>query len=275
MTMTDPAKPIIAVGIGNSSVQVGFFQSTASLKENPLPIPIPVRHLSFEVAGSEWSGPEGLAEAIPDGTPKDTPWFVASVNRKSAANVSSWVSANFPKANLHMLKNSQFPIEILTDRPEKVGTDRIAAATAVRQLKGENTCAVFVDAGTAITVNALDHEGRFLGGAILPGTTTASRALNKSTDQLPEVLVRADQPEPDAIGSDTHPAIASGVYWGSIGAVQMLIGRMFAELPSMLAPRDVFVTGGFGAAIARRLQAKAIYVPHLVLSGIALAAANI
>ena len=168
---------VIAVGIGNTSVQVGYF-STESIRKTDT-IPIPTTHLSFEVAGDEWNGPEGLAEAIPAGASEGTPWFVASVNRKSAASVTTWLESEFPNAEVRMLQNAEFPIDILTDHPDKVGTDRVAAATAVGRLKLENKCAIFADAGTAITVNAIDSRGRFLGGAILPGTMTSSRALNK------------------------------------------------------------------------------------------------
>lgn len=266
----------IAVGIGNTSVQIGIFGAVAAAasSESAIPIPVPANHLTFPVASGEWTGPAGLAKAIPDDLPKDTPWFIASVNRPTATEIINWLDATQPDATVHLLKNSQFPIEILTDRPDAVGTDRIAAATAVKQLKQKNNAAIFADAGTAITVNAISREGKFLGGAILPGTTTASRALNKSTDQLPEVIVRADQPEPAFIGSDTHPAIASGVYWGAIGAVRELMGRMTTELTDTTTPPDLFVTGGFGPALAKHLDLNVTYIPHLVLSGIALAADN-
>lgn len=210
--------------------------------------------------------------------PDQTPWYIASVNRTSLAAIHDWVAANRPGAKAIQLKNSDFPIKLAVDRPDAVGTDRVAGATAVNVLRkatDKNACAIFSDAGTAITVNALDENGTFLGGAILPGTTTASRALNKSTDQLPEVRVRADQDEPTAIGSDTNPAIASGIYWGSVGAVQMLIQRMASEFPNAKSfdrTRDVYITGGFGPALAQHLEPSATYIPHLVLSGIALAA---
>ena len=263
----------IAVGIGNTSVQIGIFGDD-SAPESRLRIPVPTNHLTFPVAAGEWAGPVGLSKANPKELSKDTPWYIASVNRPTATEIITWLGETHPDAKVHLLKNSQFPIEILTDLPEKVGTDRIAAATAVRKLKQDGNCAIFADAGTAITVNAINAEGKFLGGAILPGTTTASRALNKSTDQLPEVLVRADQPQPASIGSDTHPAIASGVYWGAIGAVRELMGRMTTELTDSKTPPDLYVTGGFGPALAEHLNLNATYIPHLVLSGIALAADN-
>ena len=70
----------------------------------------------------------------------------------------------------------------------------------------------------------------------------------------------------------------SGLYWGAVGAMRELIARLTVGLDEA----QVFLTGGAAPAVAELLADQsgnssaqgAIYVPHLTLSGIALAAAD-
>ena len=157
--------------------------------------------------------------------------------------------------------------------------DRLAAAVAANALRDPQKPAIVIDAGTAMTVNAISKSGVFLGGAILPGVATSLIALAKATQQLPQVEFHFRSPDesPEPIGKETHDAIRSGVYWGLVGAAQELARRM-SSVTNETA--QVFVTGGFGPWLATELTAMAPqhgfadckYVPHLVLSGVAIAA---
>ena len=253
---------LIAVGVGNTSLQLGFFDGAHS----PESIPVPQKQHSVSSRSQDWSG---LRAAIPAGVPLNVPWYVASVFHDAAESVRRWVQQQFPESDFVMLRNEDFSIPLDVLQPPCVGTDRVAAAVAVNRLRDPGRPAIFVDAGTAITVNALSPEGHFLGGAILPGTTTSGQALASSTDQLPEIQITADN-LPAAMGKDTGQAIRSGIYWGSVGAVKELTARVAAE--AGFATPQVFVTGGFGPALASQLGRDAQYNPHLVLSGVAMAA---
>jgi type III pantothenate kinase len=67
--------------------------------------------------------------------------------------------------------------------PAQLGADRWAGVIAAWHLYG---CAcVVVNAGTTMTVDALSHEGVFLGGVIVPGLTLMRRSLASGTAQLP------------------------------------------------------------------------------------------
>jgi type III pantothenate kinase len=103
----------------------------------------------------------------------------------------------------------------------------------------------------------------------------SARALAQQTDALPLVAVdRLEQP-PSALGKSTVPAIQAGLYWGAVGALRELMGRLSSSLAK---PPDVFVTGGASPQVAELLATGSDmavrHVPHLVLAGIALAAAG-
>ena len=72
------------------------------------------------------------------------------------------------------------------DHPSRLGADRWAALAGARSrvLQGPPRPALVVMVGTAVTVDALDAQGRFIGGLILPGFGLMLRALEMGTAGL-------------------------------------------------------------------------------------------
>jgi type III pantothenate kinase len=152
---------------------------------------------------------------------------------------------------------STIPMATTLLRPDRAGSDRLLAAWAASTLHGNPV--IVVDLGTATTVDVVDGDGFFLGGAILPGLTLAADSLAEGTAKLSRIDI--DLPD-EAVGADTATAIQSGVVIGHIGAVRELIARMRARLgerPGSTRPRSsaspgpgraarVIVTGGHAAA---------------------------
>ena len=60
----------------------------------------------------------------------------------------------------------------------------------------------------------------------------------------------------------------AGLFWGAVGGIREMIGRLAAEGGGV---PEVYLTGGAGPAVADLLGAEAMHVPHLTLAGIALA----
>lgn len=129
-----------------------------------------------------------------------------------------------------------------TRQPASVGLDRLFAARGAWEcVRGP---AVVVDAGTALTVDAMvpDPERdlpRFLGGAIAPGPQLLAEALARGGARL-----FAFEPEPGApaLGRDSLEAMRAGVSVGFAGAALRLVARVAAEAGLESAP--VLVTGG-------------------------------
>jgi len=147
--------------------------------------------------------------------------------------------------------------------PERVGVDRLLNALAAYD-RSRGPC-VIVDAGSAITVDAVDAKGSFLGGAIVPGPEMQAHALHEHTALLP--FVPFAKPE-SALGQDTEQAIQSGLYWGGIGAVVELV-RQISKHAGEHA--EIFVTGGHGRLLASETMGLFTFDEHLTLRGIRLA----
>ena len=144
---------------------------------------------------------------------------------------------------LTVVAASHIPISTALARPDRTGPDRLLAAWAASRLYGSPV--IVVDLGTATTVDAVDADGFFLGGAIAPGLGLAADALAEGTARLPRIEVHLPD---EAIGTDTASAIASGVVIGHIGVVRELALRMHAKTADPAAPTKVVITGGYSEA---------------------------
>ncbi len=144
---------------------------------------------------------------------------------------------------LTVVAPSHIPISTMLPRPDRAGPDRLLAAWAASMLYGSPS--IVVDLGTATTVDAVDADGFFVGGAILPGLELAAATLGEGTARLPVVEVELPA---ETIGDDTTSAIQSGVVIGHIGAVRELVTRMRAQISRIGTTTHVIVTGGFAEA---------------------------
>jgi len=115
------------------------------------------------------------------------------------------------------------PIGLDVEEPGRVGTDRLLSALGALRLHGA-PCVV-VSAGTAVTVDLVDAEGRFAGGAIAPGFGLAARALHEGAAMLPLVAVEDAPPDAPCPGRDTTEALQRGIYWFCAGGVRCLVRR--------------------------------------------------
>ena len=94
------------------------------------------------------------------------------------------------------------------DHPNRLGVDRWVALIGARHRVLERGAArpvLVVMVGTAVTVDALDETGRFLGGLILPGFGLMLRALEMGTAGL-----KAPTGEAVEFPTNTSDALMSG-----------------------------------------------------------------
>jgi type III pantothenate kinase len=200
-----------------------------------------------------------------------TTLLVASVHDTAAARLEvavAEVSATGQRPiRVRRVSREHLPIVIDVDEPQRVGIDRIAAAAAVAVAKDAGRPAVVVDCGTATTVDLVSADGRFLGGAILPGPELLSRALAEGTSRLPAVAALDQGGLPAMPGRSTQAAIAAGIGFGMRGAVARLVAEATASLGGT---PELFLTGG-SRGIVRDAMPAAVEIPDLVLHGLALA----
>jgi type III pantothenate kinase len=267
------ARELIAVDIGNSRLKAGRFHPEAT-PESSLPEPVDILSLPIVNKTGEFDS-DRFRVWCDKHTTNHVSVLVASVHRGAAARlkdtVAGWIEHSQRDVVLRQLSYRDVPLEIHVDEPARVGIDRLLAAQAANRLRRHGEPAIIVGLGTAITVDLLESDGAFAGGAILPGIAMSARALAADTDALPHVDPALIESPPLAVGKSTTAAIESGLVWGTVGAIRELI----SQFSSMLSTSpELFVTGGASALIVGQFTIASGYrvhhVPHLVLAGIAL-----
>jgi type III pantothenate kinase len=254
--------PIIAVDIGNARIKLGAFDA-------PLgdALPEPTATLALDGRRPAWESIFRWLQGFPSG---QVSWWIGSVNRPTTTRMLDWLRDIRPQNAVTLLAADDLPLQVDLPRPDMVGVDRLLDAVAANRLRTPDRPAVVVDVGTAITIDAVSADGVFQGGAILPGVAMAARALHEWTDLLPLSDLSELSEPPPAVGTDTRQAMRSGLFWGPVGAIRELVGRLSE---GAAGKPDVFLTGGAGPAVARLLGKTTRHVPHLTLSGIAISAA--
>jgi len=113
------------------------------------------------------------------------------------------------------------------DHPNRLGADRWTALVGARHRvlsRGAPRPALVVMVGTAVTVDALDAEGRFIGGLILPGFGLMLRALEMGTAGL-----KAPTGEAVDFPTNTSDALMSGGSYAIAGAIEGMQRRLAAR----------------------------------------------
>jgi type III pantothenate kinase len=155
------------------------------------------------------------------------------------------------------------PILLALESPDLVGVDRVcSAAAAYDQIRAACVIASF---GTAITIDCVNDEGVFMGGAILPGLALQAKALHTGTAALPEVTIETTG---TVFGASTEQAIRNGILYGAAGALREITERYATDLKAW--PRLV-VTGGQAEIVSRQCDFVDDVVPDLCVRGIGLA----
>ena len=214
-------------------------------------------------------GEEGLQHALAsawDGLEK--PRAVVYCAVAPEAVVSELVHYTSSRWNLraHRLAPTQFAhgVRCAYDEPRQLGADRWAALAAARAI-APDTGAVVVDAGTAITVDALRETGVHIGGVILPGVRLMRRALGEGTARIGSV----GGGSVDLETHNTAGAVATGTVLGAAAAVD----RIVSDYRKRLSPAArLLLTGGEAELLSKHARIEFEIIPDLVLRGLCIAA---
>ncbi|HEY0896019.1 MAG TPA: type III pantothenate kinase [Sphingobacteriaceae bacterium] len=150
--------------------------------------------------------------------------------------------------------------------PETLGPDRLAGVIAASRLYPQKD-SLIIDAGTCITYDMVDRDGRYFGGSISPGMNMRLKALNNYTGKLPLIEAPADFHE--WRGNDTRSSILSGVLEGATLEVEGFIEKYNSQYSGI----QVILCGGdadfFDTRLKNSIFAHSVKTePHLVLKGL-------
>ena len=157
--------------------------------------------------------------------------------------------------------NDECGIDIDMPYPTQVGADRITNAVAAKQTYGAPV--MVVDFGTATTIDVVDENGAFRGGAIMPGFMVATQSLLDRAAKLSSIPLVAPK---HALGTTTEEAIQSGIVLGAAKQIEGLTAQIKEELGRPDA--KVIATGGLSTVVAEATDVFDALDPELTLRGI-------
>jgi type III pantothenate kinase len=242
----------LVADLGNSRLKLGRLDQSGRLVETlAMPVRQPKR---WAAAWKKWGGDDLRLSS----------WTISTVNPPLALRLEQFLNDQHVGSIRWFRSAADVPVRHALDRPETAGADRALAVTAAARLLPAARPGLVVMCGTATTVERITADGIWQGGAIGMGLGLAVRALHMLTAQLP--LVEIQQPPPHW-GSSTRPALESGVYWGTVGAIRELLASQGGDLSG-----DPYVvwTGGDAPLLAGQISGNKAHIePDLVLLGLA------
>lgn len=153
------------------------------------------------------------------------------------------------------------------EHPSRLGADRWAALVGARHriLAGvaqgrPASAAVVVMVGTAVTVDAMDERGHFLGGSILPGFGLMLQALETGTAGL-----KVPSGEVRDFPTNTSDALMSGGSDAIAGAIERMHRRLAERVGH--APQ-VLISGGAAVKLTPSLSVPHSLVDTLIFEGV-------
>jgi len=177
--------------------------------------------------------------------------MVASVVPPINSVIAAMVQKFFAIEPLFVEPGIKTGIAIHVDNPLEVGADRIVNCVAAYETYGGP--AIIVDFGTATTFDVVTADAKYVGGVIAPGLTISAEALFARAARLPRVDIKRP---PHVIGTNTVVNMQSGIFFGYLGLVDGILGRMRAEVEGL---KTIIATGG----LAPLLAAESEYIEHV------------
>jgi len=247
---------LLAIDIGNSNISLGVFQrdvlrmraKVSAQAERSADEYSAIFYDLLRLRGVEPSEIDGciLSSVVP-GLTGLVESAVASITQGPVVRVGPGIRTGF---------------RIRIDDPTQLGGDLVADTLAALTEYGPPF--VLIDAGTVVTIAAVDRERTYLGGCILPGIRAGAALLEDTAALLPSIALGGL--EAGCLGRNTPDAMRYGLLLGTAMAADGFIDR-YQALPGMAGAQAV-ATGGSARLATAGCRHKIILDPDLTLKGL-------
>ncbi len=256
---------LMAVNIGNSRIQIGFFGREKCELVSKFKIATDVNKTSDEYLA--------LIKVI------------TSENKEICDNISGCILSSVVPQLTPVIKETLerftkltpmivgpglktgFPIKI--DSPSELGADIVANSAAVigslKENMAKDLSSVIVDMGTVTTVSAINGKGEYIGCSIFPGIGISFDAMHGRTAQLPNVM--PDKPQ-RAIGKNSRDAVRSGIILGNGMILDGMCERFAKEIRCDIKTVKLVATGEFAQTVLGACKYEFIQDKDLTLKGL-------
>lgn len=166
----------------------------------------------------------------------------------------------FFKNIIELNETTKLPIRNLYKTPETLGKDRIAGAVGANTIFPGNNV-LYIDMGSAITIDLINNKGEYIGGNITPGLSMRYRGLHQFTKKLPMLQPKENK---TLIGQTTQEAIHAGVINGIIFELNSYIKILQGSYDNL----KTILTGGDSKFFDNKLNYTIFVESDLTLIGL-------
>ncbi|NBC82075.1 MAG: type III pantothenate kinase [Bacteroidetes bacterium] len=184
---------------------------------------------------------------------------ILSSVQKADNDLLSYLSENINQF-IEFTHHTPLPIRNLYQSPETLGKDRLAAVVAANNIFPDQNVLVF-DAGTALTIDMINHNNEYIGGNISPGVNIRFKALNAYTANLP---LEKPTPHFKQLGTTTPDAVLNGVMNGVLKEIEGYI----QEYEQQYNHLNIILTGGDAGFFDNKIKKSIFVVQNLVAQGL-------
>ena len=245
--------PLLAIDIGNTRLKWALFANPA---EGAQPLAHGAEFLENidKLADGPWASLPPPTRMIGSCVAADAIKRRVEEQMEELWDVSAqWVVASASEAGL---TNGY-------DHPTRLGADRWVGMIGARHrmlAAGPARPMVVVMVGTAVTVEAIDTDGRFLGGFILPGHGIMLKALESGTAGL-----HVPTGEVRTFPTNTSDALTSGGTFAISGAIERMVQHVRVHCGAEPA---CYMSGGAGWKMAPHMAVPFELVDTLIFDGL-------
>lgn len=245
---------ILAVDIGNTNIVIGVIDSKKTYFVERLTTTIGKTNLEYAITLKSileifHIDPDKLDGAIVSSVVPPLNRTIIAAIRKITGITAKLVGSGMKTG-----------LNILMDNPRSVGSDMIV--NSIGALAQYQPPLIIIEMGTATTMSVIDPNGRYIGGAILPGLRVSMDSLSSSTAQLPRISL--DTPK-KVIGKNTTDCMRSGIIYGNAAMLDGMLTRIEQELGQ---PATAVATGGIAKVILPLCSHEIIYDGELLMKGL-------
>ena len=251
---------LIAVDIGNSITEIGFFDGdrllftermTTAFKQTDFEA---ARVISDIIELYAKTGNDTLIGDNIDGA------VIASVVPDLTDVFRRAIKRLFGVRALAVGPGLKTGLHIRIDDPAQLGYD--LAALAVGAAARYTSPLAIIDFGTATTIGLLDKNGSFIGGTLAPGVKISSEALTECAGALPNIGLGSPR---HVIGKNTVDCLKSGIINGTAAMIDGLLDRFEEEMKTEFS---AVATGSIAPMIIPHCKRSITVDEHLLMYGL-------
>lgn len=248
---------VFAIDAGNTNIVLGAFDASGSL------------HFTARIATDPLMTSDQYAATIGNilnlyGVPRDSVSgaIISTVVPALVGSLGKAAKTLFGFEPMIVGRGIESGLKVKNISPDAIGADLVCGA--VGAIKKYGCPLVIFDFGTATTVTAIDRDGIFIGGSIIPGVMISLRALTSSAALLQDITPDGSRINP--ISLDTAECMRAGSLLGSACMMDGMIARFREEIGENA---KVIATGGLAGAIVPYCRTEGIiHDDTLLLDGL-------